>query len=384
MVPLHQNPTPEERSFSVHDAIIKAFVHAMEEGWLPDPLIRYGIRARCRARLKESHRRNLEAAQAEFDHLREQLCESEIAIHTEEANEQHYELPPEFFSLVLGPLRKYSSAYWPTGTRNLAEAERAALTETWRHADLKEGQEILELGCGWGSLTLWMAENYPSSQITAVSNSAPQRRFIESELKRRKLSNVQVLTSDVNQFEPDREFDRVVSVEMFEHVRNHRSLLERISHWLKPNGKLFVHIFCHKQIAYAFETTSDSDWIGRYFFTGGLMPSADLLLFYPDAMTIEERWIWDGTHYERTANSWLKNLDQHRSQVLTLFEAVYGADAPIWFRRWRVFFLACAETFGFERGQEWCVAHYRFSNARGSLSSPSLSDNAETVTLPAP
>ena len=265
-----------------------------------------------------------------------------IAPLPEKANEQHYELPPEFFTAVLGPHRKYSSCFWRTETASLAEAEAAALDITCERADLSDGQDILELGCDWGSLSLWMAERFRNSRITAVSNSAPQRRFIEAEAAARGLTNLRVITADMNEFaSAANRFDRIVSVEMFEHMRNYERLLERIASWLRPSGKLFVHHFCHRQFAYPFETDGDANWMGRHFFTGGLMPSEHLLRHFNRHLTIVGQWRWDGTHYQRTSEAWLANLDARRRDVLPILEATYGRDSSRrWFHRWRMFFLA--------------------------------------------
>ena len=291
-----------------------------------------------------------------------EMAQRAIAEHTDAANQQHYELPPEFFQLCLGKRLKYSCCLYPTGRETLDQAEEAALAETCAHADLKDGQTILELGCGWGSLTLWMAQHYPNARITAVSNSAPQRQFIEARCRERGYANVQVLTRDANQLElPASSFDRCVSVEMFEHMRNYATLLGRICSWLRPGGKLFVHIFCHRTLAYPFETAGQDNWMGRHFFTGGLMPAADTLLWFQDALRIQDRWLVDGTHYQRTADHWLANQDANRDTVMPILRQAYGDAAGLWWQRWRMFWMSCAELFGYDHGREWMVAHYRFS-----------------------
>jgi cyclopropane-fatty-acyl-phospholipid synthase len=283
-----------------------------------------------------------------------------VALAPARANEQHYEIPAAFFELVLGPFLKYSCVQWRDGVDDLASAEEATLALTCERAELSDGQEILELGCGWGSLARYIAPQYPNSRIMAVSNSATQRAFIES----RRPPNLQVVTADMNAFTTDRRFDRVVSVEMFEHMRNYRLLMDRIAGWLRPGGKLFVHVFCHRRFAYLFETHGAANWMGRHYFTGGLMPSSDLLLHFQDHLQLERRWMVNGTHYSCTARAWRRNLERQRVRVLPVLERTYGDKAPQWFHRWRLFFSACEELFGYRHGLEWLVAHYRFVKPR--------------------
>ncbi len=292
--------------------------------------------------------------------LIESLARSAIALETDAANEQHYEVPTDFYLQTLGARLKYSSALWPEGIDSLDEAEVAMLKASCEHARLKDGQQVLELGCGWGSLTLWMAAEYPASRITAVSNSASQRRYIESRALELGLHNIKVITCDVNELELDQRFDRVVSVEMFEHVRNYRVLLERIAGWLEDDGYLFVHIFCHQFLAYPFETEGQGNWMGRYFFTGGLMPAADTLLHFQHDVLLESRRLYSGRHYARTARAWLDNLDARRGQVEAILAGQHGDQARVWTQRWRMFFMACEELFAYDHGNAWMVAHYRF------------------------
>jgi cyclopropane-fatty-acyl-phospholipid synthase len=334
-------------------------IQAAERGWVPDVIVRAAIRRLCAQRLQDCDRGNAVASQRALQKFVESMRTGPIAPAPKKANEQHYELPPEFFAAVLGPRRKYSSCFWATETKSLADAERAALDITCERADLSDGQSVLELGCGWGSLSLWMAERFRSSRITAVSNSASQRRFIEAEAASRRLSNLRVITADMNQFDVEsNSFDRVVSVEMFEHMRNYERLLERIANWLRPDGKLFVHHFCHRTLAYPYETDGDANWMGRYFFTGGIMPAEHMLLHFDRHLTVVKHWAWDGTHYQKTSEAWLANLDARRRQVLTILEATYGREAALrWFHRWRMFFLAVAELFGYADGTEWFVSH---------------------------
>jgi len=285
-----------------------------------------------------------------------------VAVHTAAANAQHYELPPQFFRLCLGRRLKYSCAYYPRGDETLDEAEEAMLALYGERAELADGQEILELGCGWGSLTLWMAERYPHARICAVSNSQPQREYIEAQCLSRGLSNVSVQTCDVNRLAPPAaRFDRCVSIEMFEHLRNYETLLARIGAWLRPQGKLFVHVFAHRNLAYPFQTQGADNWMGRHFFTGGLMPAADTFLWFQRDLTLDTRWLLDGTHYQRTADHWLANQDARRHEVHQVLTGAYGnARAALMAQRWRMFFMACAETFGYAHGREWLIGHYRF------------------------
>jgi cyclopropane-fatty-acyl-phospholipid synthase len=332
-----------------------------EAGLLPDPVIRAGIRRLNKQRLEAIDAHDVEKSSAQLNSFVQQMNKSPIALVPELANEQHYEVPASFFDLVLGRHGKYSSCFWDEETKSLDEAEEKALKISCDRAGIENGMDVLDLGCGWGSLSLWIAEHYPACKVTAVSNSAPQRHWIESLAEKRKLSNINVITSDMNDFEIDQNFDRVVSVEMFEHMRNYGLIFERISHWLKPNGRFFMHIFTHRNCAYLFEDNGPSDWMGRHFFSGGMMPSADLPLRFQRHLNLVTRDSWSGTHYERTANAWLANMDARKAEIMPLLIETYGEqNASQWFQRWRIFFMACAELFGQFEGQEWFVSHYVF------------------------
>jgi len=347
-------------------SLLSAGIWAVEQGLVPDAITRHAIRALCHKRLEEATAGSDEQPAVRQRELIRSLRQGPIAVCTREANQQHYELPSEFFAAVLGPRLKYSCALWESDQTTLAEAEEAALATTCERAGLTDGQDVLELGCGWGSLSLWMAEHYPQSRITAVSNSAPQRRFIEGRAAALGLKNLRVVTADINDFQPNQAkldgvatFDRVVSVEMFEHLRNYQELLARVASWLRPDGKAFVHIFCHRQSAYFFDTSGEANWMGRYFFTGGLMPSSDLLTAFDRDLKVTRQWQWSGEHYRRTAEAWLANLDDDADRIQQVLSEVYGqAEARRWLNRWRMFFLAVAELFGFADGREWFVGHY--------------------------
>ena len=326
-------------------------IELAERGLVPLPGLRMGVRGLVRQRLRDA------TTGPDVATFAAMLAESPLALAPDKANEQHYEVPSEFFELALGPRLKYSGAYWPPGVSTLEEAETAMLERTCDRAQLDDGQDILELGCGWGSLTLYMAEAFPNSRITAVSNSAPQRRFIEA----RAPKNVRVITADMNDLSLAQSFDRVVSVEMFEHMRNYRELLRRVHGWLRPDGRLFVHIFCHKKYAYPYDSEGSDNWMGRYFFTGGIMPSFDFFSHFEEDFAVEVDWQLDGTHYARTARAWRENIERQRDEVIAVFRGSYGGDAERWFQRWRLFFLACEELFGFREGSEWIVGHYRLA-----------------------
>ena len=342
-------------------------VNWTEQGLVPESVIRHGIRRLLRRRLTDINADDCELAAATLSGFVEMMRLSEIAPVPHLANEQHYEVPAEFFAEVLGDHAKYSCCYWADGDETLTEAEEAALRITCSRARIGDGMSVLDLGCGWGSVTLWIAEHYPSCRITAVSNSRAQHDFIVAAAKSRGLDNVSVIVCDMNDFEISEKFDRVVSVEMFEHMRNYDVLYRKISRWLKPNGLFFMHIFCHRSTPYEFLDNGPGDWMSRHFFSGGIMPSDDLPLHFQQDLNIVDRWRWSGTHYAKTANAWLAQMDERKTAVMKIITDTYGEpSAQTWWMRWRIFFMACAELFEYANGQEWYVGHYLFKPAHRS------------------
>ena len=363
---LPQGPLSDRPPLGLAAQLSTALIDACERGWIPDALVRAGMRSLMRHRLHEEGLDNATLATERLARLVAELRDSPIAKDTAAANTQHYEVPAEFFHLHLGPRLKYSCAWYETGEETLAEAELAMFRLYAERAGLADGQRILDLGCGWGLMSLWLAEQFPNAQIVGLSNSHGQRRFIEARARERGLGNLTVVTANVVEAQfplqgVAADFDRVVSIEMFEHMKNYQHLFAKVAGWMKPGARALVHVFAHRTLAYHFEAKDQSDWMTRHFFTGGIMPSADLFLHFQDHLQVQRRWWVDGRHYERTANHWLDGMDRARDAILPVFEKAYGQDdAGRWFQRWRMFYMAVAELFGFEQGSQWGVVHYLF------------------------
>ncbi len=332
----------------------------LDSGKVPDIFLRAGISANCWYRLLEQKRANLPDFLFKESFVNE-LKKAPIALVPEKANEQHYEVPASFFPLCLGKNLKYSSAYWDATTKSLDDAEEKMLALYLERGEFVDGQSVLELGCGWGSLSLYLASRFPKSQITSISNSASQKEYIDQQAAMRGLKNLVIVTCDMNRFNPNGLYDRIVSIEMFEHMRNWDVLFRNVGYWLNESGKFFLHIFTHRSHAYPYVDSGPSDWMARYFFSGGMMPSDDLPLYFQDTLKLEKHWMLDGRHYSRTARAWVNKLNQNRVNAINLFESLYGTGEGIrWYNRWRIFYMACEVMFGYAQGSEWGVSHYRF------------------------
>ena len=342
----------------MYDGILNRVIYGIERGWIPDRFTRLAIRFLCRQRLVSLENQYSNKPEGHELEMGEDSL-TPIAIETDSANHQHYELPPDFFEIVLGEMKKYSCCFWDVAIEDLDEAERESLRRTCSHSEIEDGMNVLDLGCGWGALSCWIAENYPSCRITAVSNSNLQRTFIqETAIRKGFADRIDVQTADINTFDTKSKFDRVVSVEMMEHVRNHRLLLNRIYSWMAPEGKMLVHVFCHQRFTYPFDSEGTDNWMGRYFFTGGIMPSETLIPQVAERWNLSRKWIWSGDHYQKTADAWLQNMDRESSTIRDIFDRHYQNDGDRWFFRWRIFFLAVSEMFAMGKGDEWKVAHY--------------------------
>lgn len=346
----------------VVDALSSLSFRALDRGLIPTPVLHAACRGRVAKRLRTERAGTVDERSDRFRALVRELRSGAVTTHTAEANEQHYEVPTRFFEAVLGPRLKYSSCLYPPGVEDLAAAEVAMLERYGERARLADGQRILELGCGWGSLTLWMAETYPAAEVVALSNSRSQREHIEDQAAERGLANVRVITADVATFDPadhgeGTPFDRVVSVEMLEHVRNHGVIFERISRWLADDGLFFTHVFSGRDVCFRYDADDRRDWMARHFFSGGLMPSDDLFLHLQDDLAIVDHWRSSGIHYQRTSLAWLANLETHRAEL----ERLVG---KVQVRRWRAFFAGCAALFGHADGEAFGVSHYLFEPRR--------------------
>jgi cyclopropane-fatty-acyl-phospholipid synthase len=334
----------------------------LEKNVVPDFLIRMGIRKLLAARLQEENKGSIEKNREALQNYIQSLKNSPVAIHTKDANEQHYEVPTEFYKLCLGSRLKYSGGYWPDGVNTLDASENIMLDLSCQRAQLKDGHSVLDLGCGWGSLSLYIAEKYPNCKITSVSNSRTQKEYIDGVCKSKGFQNVTVITQDMNEFSINQTFDRLMSVEMLEHMKNYEVLFSRFSKFMKEDALFFIHIFTHKEYAYPFEVKDETDWMSKYFFTGGQMPSDDLFLYFQKDLVLQNHWRVNGQHYQKTSEAWLSKMDANQDKIMPIFEATYGKENAVkWWVYWRVFYMACAELWGYKSGEEWLVSHYLFS-----------------------
>ncbi len=330
----------------------------LSRGIIPESIVRFGIKRLLKRRIDDENAGDVEKNQDKLNNLIEKLRASPIAVETQEANRQHYELPAEFFELVMGRYLKYSSGYWGTNTNDLSAAEKNMLDLYIERADIKDGLNVLDLGCGWGSFSLYAARKFSNLSVTAVSNSAIQRKFILDRIEQWDLKNLTVITQDINNLEIKHDFDRIISIEMFEHMRNYEALLEKVASFLKTDGSLFVHIFTHKNLAYLFDDNDETDWLTRNFFTGGTMPSDHLLYYFNKDLSVQKHWVVNGHHYSKTSEAWLQNMKKNRKRIMEIFQVHYGDEAIRWWNFWKIFFMACAELWSFDQGNQWHVSHY--------------------------
>ncbi|XP_057959261.1 (S)-coclaurine N-methyltransferase isoform X2 [Malania oleifera] len=344
-----------------YEATVRLMLASLERNLLPDAVIRILTRLLLASRLRSGYRPSSDLQLSDLLHFSHCLREMPIAIDTDKPKAQHYELPTSFFKLVLGKHLKYSCCYFPDKSSTLEDAEKAMLEVYCKRSRIEDGHTVLDVGCGWGSLTLYIAQNYANCRITGICNSSTQKAHIEEQCQELQLQNVEIIVADISTFKMEASYDRIFSIEMFEHMKNYKDLLKKISEWMKQDGLLFIHHFCHKAFAYHFEDIDEDDWITRYFFTGGTMPSANLLLYFQDDVSVVDHWLVNGRHYQQTSEEWLKRMDQNMASIRSIMESTYGKDsATKWTVYWRTFFIAVAELFGYNNGEEWMVAHFLF------------------------
>ncbi|KAL3655746.1 hypothetical protein CASFOL_000142 [Castilleja foliolosa] len=344
-----------------YNASVRLTLVSLERNLLPDAVVRRLTRILLAARLRSGYRSSTDLQLSDLLQFANSLKEMPIAIKTERPKSQHYEVPTSFFKLVLGKHLKYSCCYFSDKSSTVEDAEKAMLELYCERSQIKDGHSVLDVGCGWGSLSLHIAQKYPNCKITGICNSATQKAHIDDQCRAHEMQNVEIIVADISTFEMEALYDRIFSIEMFEHMKNYQDLLKKISNWMKPDGLLFVHYFCHKTFAYHFEDVNDDDWITRYFFTGGTMPSANLLLYFQDDVSIVNHWLVNGKHYAQTSEEWLKRMDHNLSSIKPIMESTYGKDSAVkWTAYWRTFFISVAELFGYNNGEEWMVAHFLF------------------------
>ncbi|XP_028807031.1 (S)-coclaurine N-methyltransferase [Neltuma alba] len=344
-----------------YDTTVKIMSRSLERNLLPDVVVRRLTRLLLASRLRSGYKASSQPQLSDLLHFVHSLREMPIAIETDKPKVQHYELPTSFFKLVLGKNLKYSSCYFSSASNTLDDAEEAMLELYCERSRIKDGHTVLDVGCGWGSLCIYIAKKYSNSRVTGICNSTTQKAYIEEKCRDLMLQNVEIIVADISTFEMDASYDRIFSIEMFEHMKNYKDLLKKIAGWLKEDGLLFLHHFCHKAFAYHFEDKNEDDWITRYFFTGGTMPSANLLLYFQDDVTVVNHWLVNGKHYAQTSEEWLKRMDQNLTSIKPIMESTYGKESAVkWTVYWRTFFIAVAELFGYNNGEEWMVAHFLF------------------------